>query len=103
MLPFPTANHDHIITVEVHVSGVPALICNECAEELILPEVEQRIWDEFKVIEDSKEFKSLIENQKELLRRTPIKQTMQYFNMIYGCCMIAPSSTTSSSSLIVQV
>lgn len=60
------------------------MICNECAEELILPEVEQRIWDEFKVIEDSKEFKSLIENQKELLRRTPIKQTMQYFNMIYA-------------------
>lgn len=76
--------YDHVITIEFHVSGVPALVCEQCSKELILPEVENKLWEQFRLIENSQEFKNLVETQKELLRRTAIKQSTQSIELMYA-------------------
>ena len=76
--------YDRIVNVEFTVSGVPALICDECRKELILPGVEEQIWKQVSMVENSREFRELIEKAKQLLRRTEVKRSTQSFDLIYA-------------------
>jgi hypothetical protein len=75
--------YDNDVVVEFRISGVPALICDACKKEL-LPTIETRVWELVSEIEDSREFKEILEQGKQLVRHTHVKRVRQSYNVAYA-------------------
>ena len=76
--------YDNDVTVEFRISGVPALVCEACKKELILPAIETRVWEIVSEIENSREFKDILEKGKQLLRHTHVRRARQSYNVAYA-------------------
>ncbi len=76
--------YDDDVVVEFRISGVPALVCEECKKDIILPEIEARVWEIVSEIENSKEFKEILEKGKQLVRHTQVRRARQSYNITYA-------------------
>jgi hypothetical protein len=54
------------------VANVPALICARCNHVLLDAQAEQRLWEDLREIENSKEFREVLEGKRRAPRHAPV-------------------------------
>jgi predicted RNA-binding Zn-ribbon protein involved in translation (DUF1610 family) len=76
--------YDDDVAVEFRISSVPALVCDACKKEVIIPSSERRVWEIVSEIESSREFNEILEQGKQLVRHTRVKRARQFYNVAYA-------------------